>query len=178
MREVISGLFMSVDGVVEAPDQWQFAFDEEMGEELQASLDKQDAVLLGRVTYQEWAGYWPTSEDEPFATWINEIPKYVASSTLETLEWSNSTLLQGDLAEAITKLKAEPGGTIGVAGSPGLVRSLIELDLLDELQLIVSPVMAGNGARLFEKGGVRKLELVRSRQTSTGTMVLTYRLPR
>src|SRR4030088_2854170 len=96
MRKVFAGLFSSIDGVVEAPNEWQPAFDEEMGAALSRMLDEQDAVLLGRVTFTEWAGYWPTSTDEPFASWINSTPKYVASSTLGSVDqWSNSTLIRG-----------------------------------------------------------------------------------
>src|ERR687886_2150858 len=127
MRKVIAGLFSSVDGVVEAPNEWQPAFDPEMGAALQRMLDAQDAVLLGRVTFTEWAGYWPTSTDEPFASWINSIPKYVASSTLDSVDqWSNSTLIKGSVADFLGDLRQQDGGTIGTAGSPTLVRSLIE----------------------------------------------------
>ena len=91
MRKVTAGLFSSIDGVVQAPNEWQPAFDDEMGAALSRMLKGQDAVLLGRVTFAEWAGYWPTSTDEPFAGWINTTPKYVASTTLDSVDhWSNS----------------------------------------------------------------------------------------
>jgi dihydrofolate reductase len=108
-------------------------------------------VLLGRVTWSEWAGYWPTSTDEPFASWINGVPKHVASTTLDTADaWANSTLIKGELADYVTDLRERDGGTIGTAGSPTLVRSLIDLGLLDELTLMISPVVAGGGrTRLF-----------------------------
>ena len=151
MRKVTAGLFSSIDGVVEAPDQWQPAFDEEMGAALSRMLEEQDAVLLGRVTFTEWAGYWPTSTDEPFASWINSTPKYVASTTLDSVDhWANTTLITGSVPEFVADLKQQDGGTIGTAGSPTLVRSLIEHGLLDELTLMISPVVAGGGrARLF-----------------------------
>ena len=96
MRKVIASLFSTLDGVVEAPNEWQFAFDDEMGAAMSRTLEAQDAVLLGRVTYTEWAGYWPTSTDEPFASWINRTPKYVASTTLDSADhWSNGTLIKG-----------------------------------------------------------------------------------
>ncbi|KAB2352185.1 dihydrofolate reductase family protein [Actinomadura rudentiformis] len=181
MRKVVSALFISLDGVAEAPDQWQFDFDAEMGEELGKSMESADAILLGRVTYTEWAGYWPTvteGEDAGFANWINNSPKYVVSSTLDNADdWANSTLLKGDLAAEIDKLKATEGKDITVAGSPGLVRSLIEHDLLDELVLLIHPVVAGGGRKkLFaDDATLTKLELVSAKPTSSGVIIATYR---
>src|SRR5690348_13377954 len=155
MRKVYAGLFSSIDGVVEAPSEWQPAFDQEMGAALSRMLQEQDAVLLGRVTWSEWAGYWPTSTDEPFAGWINTMPKYVASTTLDSVDqWRNSHLITGSLADFVGELRERDGGTIGVAGSPSLVRSLLDLGLLDELTLMISPVVAGGGrTRLFPGDG-------------------------
>src|SRR5436305_12923382 len=127
MRKVIAGLFITLDGVVESPDKWQEHFDEDMGQAMTEQLASQDAVLLGRVTYQEWASYWPTSTDEPYASHINTTPKYVVSTTLDTVEWGryqNVNLIKGNLADAISRLTQQPGKTIGVAGSPTLVRTL------------------------------------------------------
>jgi dihydrofolate reductase len=176
MRKVVAGLFITLDGVVEAPYQWQENFDEDMGEALVEQISSQDAVLLGRVTYQEWAPYWPTATDEPFASFINSTPKYVFSTTLESVEaWQNSTLVKGDLSQEIARLKQQPGKTIGTAGSPSLVRSLLEQDLLDELILLVHSVVVGSGKRLFTDGGSRKrLNLISSKPTRTGTVILTY----
>jgi dihydrofolate reductase len=178
MRKVTAGLFSSIDGVVEAPDQWQPGFDDEMGAELSRMLEEQDAVLLGRRTFTEWAGYWPTSTDEPFAGWINSTPKYVASTTLSSVdEWANSTLIPGSLEAFVSELREQDGGTIGTAGSPGLVRSLIRLGLLDELTLMISPVVAGGGrARLFaEDADLTAFELVGAKGTSSGAVIATYR---
>lgn len=178
MRKVTAGLFSSIDGVVQAPNEWQPGFDDEMGAVLNRMLDEQDAVLLGRVTFEEWAGYWPTSTDEPFASWINGTQKYVASTTLTSVDaWANSTLIEGSLADFVTDLKAQDGGTIGTAGSPGLVRSLIGLGLLDELTLMISPVVAGGGrARLFpEDSALQGFALVEATPTSSGTVIATYR---
>ena len=178
MRKVTAGLFSSIDGVVEAPDQWQPAFDEEMGAALARMLDEQDAVLLGRVTFSEWAGYWPTSTDEPFASWINSTPKYVASTTLDSVdEWANSSLIKGSVADFVADLKQQDGGTIGTAGSPTLVRNLIDAGLLDELTLMISPVVAGGGrARLFaDDAALRAFELVEAQPTSSGAVIATYR---
>ena len=178
MRKVAAGLFSSIDGVVQAPNEWQPAFDDDMGAVLSRMLDEQDAVLLGRVTFTEWAGYWPTSTDEPFASWINSAPKYVASTTLDSVDhWANSTLITGSLAGFIGQLREQEGGTIGVAGSPSLVRSLIDLGLLDELTLMISPVVAGGGrARLFpDDAALAKFELVEGIPTSSGALIATYR---
>jgi dihydrofolate reductase len=175
MRKIVSGLFMALDGVVEAPNTWQEHFDEDMGEAMMAQLNAQDAVLLGRVTYEEWASYWPTAPDEPFASYINTTPKYVVSTTLKSVEWSNSTLLKGNLAEELAQLKQQPGKDIGVAGSPGLVHSLLQQDLLDELILLVHPVVAGSGKRLFKEGdALKRMKLVSTQATRTGTVILTY----
>jgi dihydrofolate reductase len=178
MRKVTAGLFSSIDGVVEAPNEWQPSFDEEMGAVLSRMLAEQDAVLLGRVTFTEWAGYWPDSTDEPFASWINSTPKYVASSTLDSVDqWSNTTLMKGSVAEFVAELRQQDGGTIGTAGSPSLVRSLIAGGLLDELTLMVSPVVAGGGRqRLFpEDTAPTKFELVEGQPTSSGALIATYR---
>lgn len=175
MRRIVSGLFIALDGVAEAPNVWEEHFDEDMGEAMNAQLDAQDAVLMGRVTYQEWVEYWPNSTDEPFASYINNIPKYVVSTTLQSVDWNNSTLVNGDLTEELTRLKQQPGKNIGVAGSPGLVHSLIQQDLLDELVLMVHPVVAGKGKKLFQDGDVlKRMKLISSRASRTGTMILTY----
>ena len=167
MRKVTAGLFSSIDGVVQAPNEWQPAFDEEMGATLSRMLDEQDAVLLGRVTFEEWAGYWPTSTDEPFASWINGTQKYVASTTIDSVDqWANSTLITGSLADFVTALKRKDGGTIGTAGSPTLVRSLIEHGLLDELTLMISPVVAGGG-RTRPVPRRRAADKLRARRSAT-----------
>jgi len=178
MRKVYAGLFSSVDGVVEAPNEWQPAFDEEMGAALGRMLEEQDTVLLGRVTYTDWAQYWPTSTDEPFASWINGIQKYVASTTLDRVDsWENSTLIKGPVTDFVADLREQDGGTIGVGGSPSLVRSLISLGLLDELTLIISPVVAGGGRKhLFANDATpTTFELIQAQPTSSGALIATYR---
>jgi dihydrofolate reductase len=178
MRKVTAGLFSSIDGVVEAPNEWQPAFDEEMGAVLTRMLEEQDTVLLGRVTFTEWAGYWPTSTDEPFASYINSTRKYVASTTLESVaQWPNSTLIKGSVAGFLTRLREQDGGTIGTAGSPSLVRSLIQQGLLDELTLMISPVVVGGGRkRLFpEDAAPASFELIKAQSTSSGAIIATYR---
>ncbi len=176
MRKVIAGLFISLDGVVESPGEWQFDhFDAEMGASMSAHIAAEDTVLLGRVTYQEWADYWPTSNDEPYASHINNTAKYVVSTTLDKVAWQNSTLIKGNLAGEIARLKQQPGGNIGVAGSPTLVESLLQDNLLDELTLMIHPVVVGSGKRLFKDGRpLERLKLVGSKITSTGVAILTY----
>jgi dihydrofolate reductase len=170
MRKVAAGLFISLDGVTEAPNQWQFdSVDEDLMMEMGSYISQQDTVLLGRVTYQDWEPYWPTSNDEPFASFINNTPKVVVSTTLDKVTWgkfANATLVKSNVAEEITKLKEQPGKTIGISGSPTLVRSLLQHDLLDELTLLVHPVVVGKGKRLFKDGSeLKRLKLVDSKTT-------------
>ena len=179
MRKVVSWLFVSLDGVAEAPDQWQFdVFDEDMGAAINSQMEAEDAILMGRVTYQAFASYWPTSTEEPFASHINQTPKYVVSTTLDKAEWGKwdpPTLIKGNLAKEINKLKKQSGKNIGVSGSPMLVRSLLREDLLDELQLLIHPVVVGRGKRLFtDDVDLKKLQLVDSKVTSKGVAILTY----
>jgi dihydrofolate reductase len=176
MRKLVSYLLCSLDGVVQ--DNQLFAldyFDDEMYGHLKALIDRQDAVLLGRRTYELWVDHWPTSTHEPFASFINSTPKYVASTTLQEVGWSNASLLGGDVAEEVSRLKAEPGGDIGVHGSPELVRYLLQQDLVDELRLAVFPVAVGKGGRLLDGlDQMRHLELVDVDRTGQGVLVLTY----
>lgn len=176
MRKVVSGLFISLDGVVGSPEKWQFDhFDPEMMAGLDAVIAATDAALLGRVTYQEWEGYWPNSQAEPFASFINNSPKYVVSTTLREVGWKNSFLIRGPLAEEITRIKQQPGKNIAVSGSPTLTVSLLENDLLDELTLMVIPVVVGSGKRLFKEGGsLKRLQLTGSQISSSGVAILTY----
>jgi dihydrofolate reductase len=154
MRKLVSHLFISLDGVVEAPNRF-------LRDDLYQDLDQfndetiggQDAVLLGRKTYEEWSGFWPGSRIEPFATFINNVPKYVASKSLKTLDWARSSLLSGDILNEIVALKSQAGKTIGVHGSIGLVQSLLVAGLLDELRFVLCPAVAGQGRRLLSHEG-------------------------
>jgi dihydrofolate reductase len=181
MRKVIASEIVSLDGVVESLDKWHFPyFNDEMGEAIGAAMAQADAMLLGRVTYEEFAAFWPSQEpsedDQEITAYMNNTRKFVVSKTLEEpLEWNNSTLINGDVAEEITKLKQQPGKDISITGSPTLVRSLLQDDLLDELRLMVHPVIVGSGKRLFEDGSDQKaLQLVNSKTFSTGVLYLTY----
>ena len=143
-----------------------------------SKVAEEDAMLLGRVTYQEWADYWPTSKTEPFASHINGVPKYVVSRSLDSVPWGttdNAALLGGDLAEAVTELKGQPGRNIGVHGSPTLVEGLLHADLLDEMRLEIYPVVAGT-ARASSRRGTRRNgsgSLTR-RSRGNGVAILTY----
>jgi dihydrofolate reductase len=181
MRKVIASEIVSLDGVVESPDKWHFPyFNDQMGEAIGAAMAASDAMLLGRVTYEEFAAFWPfqevSDEDQETTSYMNYTPKFVVSNTLEEpLEWNNSTLIKGDVAEEISKLKQQPGKDISITGSPTLVRSLLQDDLLDELRLMIHPIVVGSGMRLFEEGSDQKaLELVDSKIFSTGVLYLTY----
>ena len=179
MRKVVASLFLSLDGVMEAPEKWHLPyFNEEMGAVIGEAISTTDAFLLGRRTYEEWAGYWPDQsvDENPMAAAINGLPKYVASTTLDQVTWQNSELLGDDVAGAVSKLKQQPGKDISISGSATLVRSLLNDGLLDELRLMVHPVVLGSGGRLFENGtGQAALELVESKTFSTGVLDLTYR---
>jgi dihydrofolate reductase len=177
MRRITAGLFITVDGVVESPDQWQEGyFNEEMGEAVGAGMAASDAMLLGRRTYEEFAGYWPHNPEADGADYLNSTPKLVVSTTLDTLAWQPATLIRGNLAEELTKLKQQPGKDIQVIGSPTLVGSLLREGLLDELSLLVHPVMVGRGKRLFQDGDAKvPLRLADSKTFSTGVLSLTYR---
>ena len=162
------------------PGEWQLPddFDEAMIADLEAQTAAEDAMLMGRVTYEEWEPYWPTSTDEPYASHINNIPKYVVSTTLDKVkwgEWEKPTLIKDDLATEIGKLKQQSGKNIGVGGSPTLVGSLLQEDLLDELKLMIHPVVVGKGKRLFTEGvDLKRMQLVDSKVTSTGIVIVTY----
>src|SRR3712207_1812804 len=179
MRKVVASEFLSLDGVMEAPDQWHFPyFDDEMGEAIEEGFAASDAMMMGRVNYEEWAAYWPKQdpEENPVAAVMNGRQKYVVSTTLEEpLEWSNSTLIKGNVAEEIAKLKKGPGKDIVISGSATLVRSLLKDGLLDELKLMVHPILVGGGKRLFdEEAETKPLELVDSKTFSTGVLYLAY----
>jgi len=183
--------FLSLDGVLQspgAPDEdteggfqhggWQRPyFDDVLGATAAEGMAATDAYLFGRKTYDKMAAHWPTApDDDPYARHLNTTPKYVASTTLQRVEWQNSTLIEGDVADAVAELKEQPGQNIAVLGSGQLVQTLIEHDLVDEYFLAVFPIVLGSGKRLFrEADRARRLSLVDSKATSTGGVMLTYR---
>jgi dihydrofolate reductase len=179
MRRIVAGEFMTLDGVLERPDQWSMPyFNDEVGALIGGAIAESDAMLLGRVTYEEWQPYWPgvTAEDDEFAGFINNVPKFVVSTTLESVDeaWG-ATLLKGDVREQITALKETDGKDIAVSGCITLVHSLLREGLLDRLNLLVSPIVVGKGKRLFEtvEDSVG-LRLVDSKTLSNGVVWLSY----
>jgi dihydrofolate reductase len=187
MRRIVVSEFVTLDGVMEDPggaedfDRGGWAFQFERGPEgdkfkLDEVLEA-DALLLGRKTYEGFAKAWPTVTDEVgFAEKMNSMPKYVVSSTLESADWNNSTVINGDVAEEVAKLKEEPGGNILVAGSAQLVQTLMDHDLVDEYRLMIYPVLLGSGKRLFRDGlDTTALQIVETNQTGQVATVVLQR---
>ena len=177
MRKIKSYFFISLDGVIEAPEDWHFPyFDEEMGAAVGAGFATADAMLMGRVMYEEWAEYWPAHADEPFGDVMNSIKKYVVSDSLRSVDWENSELLGDDPAGRLRELKALEGGDITMSGSAATARWLLREGLLDQLHLLVHPIVVGGGlARLFPEGEpTAKLELVSSKALGSGVLDLVY----
>ncbi|UJA19172.1 deaminase [Thermoleophilia bacterium SCSIO 60948] len=178
-RRVVLYHLMSLDGVGEEPGDWMFAGGPAIFENLGAIIERQDDVLLGRGTYDYWSGFWPTADMEPFASFINETTKHVFTSSPLDDAWPNSVAAAEPAAEYVAALKRGDGGDIGIHGSIGLSRSLLAVDLIDEIRLVVAPALAHTGARLFDGsdgGGLRRLELVESHATAEGAVLLAYRL--
>lgn len=176
-RNLIVSEFLTLDGIMEAPDEWSFQF---FSEEQQAykhdELFASGALVLGRTTYESFAEAWPDRTDETgFADRMNSLPKYVVSTSLEEAEWSNSTIIDGDVAEEVAELKKEDGQDILVNGSGELVDALVEHDLVDEYRLMVHPVVQGSGKRLFAGANEpTTMRLVDTEAFSSGVVVLTY----
>jgi dihydrofolate reductase len=180
-RKLIVSEWMSLDGVFDAQSMgtWFNPFESaERGATIKEGIDAAGALLFGRVTYQMLSGYWPNLKNNEMgvADQMNSLPKYVVSSTLARADWNNSTVVAGDAAAAIADLKRQPGGEILCFGSAALVRSLLPSGLIDELRLLVHPVVMGTGKRVFTDGmAVATLELVESRQLPSGVLALRYR---
>ena len=176
-RKLTASFYMSLDGIVSAPQEWHFPYvSDEMMADAAASLGESDTILLGRATYLEWAGFWPDQPDEnPMAEYFNSTPKLVASTTLDSLNWQNSTLISEDVAATVLEAKRGIGKNISVTGSGTLVRSLLAAGLVDELRLMIHPIVVGHGKRLFENGdGSTELELTAWKTYPTGVLNLTY----
>ncbi|TYB53476.1 dihydrofolate reductase [Nonomuraea sp. PA05] len=180
MRTIAASLFISLDGVVEEPGDWHFPyFNDEMGAAVGSQMA--DTLLLGRKTYDSFAGAWPAieaegGEDADYAKILGDSRKIVVSRQALEFTWRNTELLQGDLTEAVTALKNEDGGRIAVSGSVSVVRQLLQAGLLDELHLLVHPIAVRKGERLFDEADTTvPLELVKSETFSTGVLYLVYR---
>src|SRR5690349_11873612 len=184
MRKLVLYTLTSLDGDVDDPTAYFRGskpgsapeFDEEMIENERRVIETQDAVLLGRHMYDEWSRYWPTSDEQPFADFINGVKKYVVSSTPLATQWGDAQAVTGPLAEVVRDLKATEGGDIGVHGSIELARSLLAEGLVDELHLAVAPVLDPEGRRLFDGlPGLQRLSLQSATPTSSGALWLVYR---
>jgi dihydrofolate reductase len=175
MRKIVAGLHMSLDGVIEAPEKWSFDYYcDEVGQSIKSRRDATDTLLLGRTMYQEFAAIWPGQSGE-VADFMNNTPKLVASTTLTSVDWAGATLIDGDVVAALTALKEQPGRNITITGSATLVRSLVRAGMLDELHLMVCPIVLGSGKRLFDdKGGRVPLKLTGTEAFPTGVVHLTY----
>jgi dihydrofolate reductase len=177
VRKVVVYELLSLDGVAEAPDTF-FGWDDALDAELAAVIAPQDAVILGRRTYTEWSQFWPNSDIEPFATFINRVTKHVATSTPLDRHWADATVIDGGLVEFVRDLKQQPGGDIGVHGSISVAQALLTAGLVDELRLAIGPMIASRGRRLLDGLPPMQLEAMRSEISPTGYLVVDYRVVR
>jgi len=176
-RKLVASELLSLDGVAEGlEDLFVGVEDEVIEENARRRIAAEDTVLLGRRTFDQGAGYWPTSDIEPFASFINRVEKFIVTSSPLGQTWANSAAVRGPLPEFVRSLKAKPGGDIGVHGSLQLTQSLLQAGLVDELQLVIAPALKFQGRRLFGQGTPRRLTLARSVISPNGFLVLDYRV--
>jgi len=179
VRKIVVYELLSLDGVAEDPDRFFADWDEAMDANLAAVIATQDAVILGRRSYDEWVGFWPGSEIEPFASFINTVPKYVATSAPLDPEWANASAIDiGGLVDFVRDLKNRPGGDIGVHASILVAQALLAADVVDELRLVIAPRIAGGGRRLLDGLPSIQLESIRSELSPTGYLLIDYRVIR
>jgi|SRR3712207_1019978 len=175
MRKVVAFEFVSLDGVAESPDGFVTGWDDVLDASGAALIATQDAVVLGRRSYDEWVEFWPGSGIEPFATFINGVAKCVATSSPLEREWANTTVVDGDLVEFVRDLKDRPGGDIGVHASISVTQALLAAGVVDELRLAIAPVIAGSGRRLLDGLPSIRLEPIRSGTSPSGHLLVDYR---
>ena len=178
MRKVVAYELLSLDGVAEDPDRFIHDWDDGMDANLAAVIGSQDAVVLGRASYDEWSAFWPTSEIEPFASFINSVEKHVATSTPLAREWAATAVIDGDLAAFVRELKDRPGGDIGIHASIAVTQALLAAAVVDELRLVIAPVIVGVGRRLLDGIPGLRLELIDSATSPTGSLLVGYRVLR
>jgi len=176
VRKVVAYELLSLDGVAEHPNEFFTDFDDVMEENLGRVIASQDTVLLGRRTYDDWAVFWPTSDIEPFANFINGVEKFVVTSTTPKKIWSNTTVVDGNLPEYVTELKRQSGDDIGVHGSIALIQSLLGVGLVDELRLVIAPALQIHGRKLFDKGLPTRLTLTRQVASPAGYLLLDFQV--
>jgi dihydrofolate reductase len=178
MRKIVVYELLSLDGVAEAPDTFFTDWDEAMDANLAAVIATQDAVVLGRRSYTEWAQFWPASRIEPFASFINKVTKHVATSTPLDQDWADATAIDGALVDFVRDLKQQPGGDIGVHASISVAQALLAAAVVDELRLVIAPKIAGHGRRLLDGLPPIQLEPLRSAMSPTGYLLVDYRVIR
>ena len=176
MRKIVVYELLSLDGVAEAPDTFFADWDDAMGANLATVIATQDAVILGRRSYDEWAQFWPDSEVQPFATFINGVTKYVATSTPLDRDWANAKVIDGGLLEFVRDLKQQPGGDVGVHASISVAQALLAAGVADELRLVIAPRIVGRGRRLLDGLPSIQLESIRSAISPTGYLLVDYRV--
>jgi dihydrofolate reductase len=176
VRKVVAYELLSLDGVAERPDKFIADWDDAMEANLGAVIAAQDSVILGRRSYEEWAEFWPGSDIEPFATFINGVAKYVATSAPLDRKWANATAIDGDLAGFVRDLRNQPGADIGVHASISVTQAMLAAGVVDELRLVIAPVITGSGRRLLDGLPAIRLEPIRSTKSPTGYLLVDYRV--
>jgi dihydrofolate reductase len=176
VRKVVLYELLSLDGIAEQPDRFITDWDEIMRENLGRVITTQDTVLLGRRTYDDWAAFWPHSDVEPFATFINGVEKFVVTSTPLEQPWPQSSVVADGLTEFVTELKRRDGGDIGIHGSISLAQSLLGASLVDELRLVIAPAIHMQGRRLFDDGGPKRLSPTRSVISPSGHLLVDFQV--
>jgi dihydrofolate reductase len=178
VRKVVLYELVSLDGVAEDPDEFITTWDDAMDANLAAVIATQDAVILGRRSYDEWAGFWPSSDIEPFATFINGVAKHVATSKPLDRQWAHAAVIDGDPAEFVRDLRQGAGGDIGVHASISLAQAFLAADLVDELRLVIAPRIVGSGRRLLDGVPTIRLQATESMTSPSGHLLLSYRVSR
>jgi dihydrofolate reductase len=176
MRKVVVYELMSLDGVAERPDSFFTDWDDAMDANLAAVIEAQDAVILGRRSYEEWARYWPDSETQPFAAFINTVAKYVATSSALDPDWANATAVDDELVDFVRDLKNRSGGDIGVHASISVAQTLLTAGVVDELKLVIAPRIVGAGRRLLDGVPPIRLAPIGSVTSPTGYLLVDYRV--
>jgi len=177
VRKIVVFELSSLDGVAEAPETF-FEWDGVVDAKLAAMIGAQDAVILGRRSYTEWAAFWPSSQIQPFAAFINTVTKYVATSTPLDQDWANATAIEGGLVEFVRDLKQQPGGDVGVHASISVAQALLAAGVVDELKLVIAPTIVGRGRRLLDGMPPIQLESIQGETSPTGYLIVDYRVIR
>jgi dihydrofolate reductase len=175
-RKVVLYELLSLDGVAEHPDEFITDWDDALDANLAEVIATQDAVILGRRSFDEWSAHWPTSDMEPFASFINGVEKHVATSSPLAREWTNAAVIDGDLVDFVRQLKGGAGGDIGVHGSLSVAQALLAVGLVDELRLVIGPTIVGRGRRLLDGLQSVQLETIRLEASATGHLMAEYRI--